>query len=84
MKTEQPNAIVSRKIEVTPELIILRIVHQGWELPDFTPQQYAVLVLMARPILPSALAFTAGAMILVVVEELVPESQTSGHSHSAT
>ena len=44
----------------------------------------AALVLVARPILPYALAFAAGAMIFVVVEELVPESQTGGHSHSAT
>jgi ZIP family zinc transporter len=44
----------------------------------------AALVLIARPILPYALSFAAGAMIFVVVEELVPESQTGGHSHSAT
>ena len=44
----------------------------------------AALVIIARPILPYALAFAAGAMIFVVVEELVPESQTSGHSHAAT
>ena len=44
----------------------------------------ASLVLIARSILPYALAFAAGAMIFVVVEELVPESQTSGHSHAAT
>jgi ZIP family zinc transporter len=44
----------------------------------------AALVVIARPILPYALAFAAGAMIFVVVEELIPESQTSGHSHSAT
>ena len=44
----------------------------------------AALVLIAKPILPYALSFAAGAMIFVVVEELVPESQTSGHSHSAT
>ena len=44
----------------------------------------AALVLIARPILPYALAFAAGAMIFVVIEELVPESQTGGHSHSAT
>ncbi|MEW5995956.1 MAG: ZIP family metal transporter [Candidatus Zixiibacteriota bacterium] len=44
----------------------------------------AALVLMARPILPYALAFAAGAMIFVVIEELVPESQTGGHSHAAT
>jgi len=44
----------------------------------------ASLVVFAQPILPYALAFAAGAMIFVVVEELVPESQTSGHSHAAT
>lgn len=44
----------------------------------------AALVIAAKPILPYALAFAAGAMIFVVVEELVPESQTSGHSHAAT
>jgi ZIP family zinc transporter len=44
----------------------------------------AALVIVAQPILPYALAFAAGAMIFVVVEELVPESQTGGHSHSAT
>jgi ZIP family zinc transporter len=37
----------------------------------------AALVLIARPILPYALAFAAGAMIYVVVEELIPESQAS-------
>lgn len=35
----------------------------------------AAAVLMARPVLPYALAFAAGAMIFVVVEELIPESQ---------
>ena len=44
----------------------------------------AAAVIVARPILPFALAFAAGAMIFVVVEELVPESQTRGHSHAAT
>ncbi|MFZ5979865.1 MAG: ZIP family metal transporter [Candidatus Zixiibacteriota bacterium] len=44
----------------------------------------ATLVIIARPVLPYALAFAAGAMIFVVVEELVPESQTKGHSHAAT
>jgi ZIP family zinc transporter len=44
----------------------------------------AALVIIAQPILPYAQAFAAGAMIFVVVEELVPESQTSGHSHAAT
>lgn len=44
----------------------------------------AVLVIFIEPILPYALAFAAGAMIFVVVEELIPESQTGGSSDSAT
>lgn len=39
----------------------------------------AFLVTAVRPILPYALAFAAGAMIYVVTEELIPESQTGGH-----
>jgi ZIP family zinc transporter len=38
----------------------------------------AYLIISVQPILPYALAFAAGAMIFVVVEELIPESQT-GH-----
>ena len=41
-------------------------------------------VLLARPILPYALAFAAGAMIFVVVEEVVPESQCNGNQDLAT
>jgi len=44
----------------------------------------AALVLIAQPILPYALAFAAGAMIFVVIEELIPESQSGGHSDAAT
>lgn len=44
----------------------------------------AALVLVARPLLPYALAFAAGAMIYVVVEEVIPESQASGDSDLAT
>jgi ZIP family zinc transporter len=44
----------------------------------------AALVLSARAILPYALAFAAGAMIFVVVEELVPEAQSEGNGHLAT
>ena len=36
----------------------------------------AVAVTMMRPILPYALAFAAGAMIYVVVEELIPEAKS--------
>ncbi|MEX2272821.1 MAG: ZIP family metal transporter [Vicinamibacterales bacterium] len=41
-------------------------------------------VLSMRPVLPYALAFAAGAMIFVVVEEVIPESQSGGHGDLAT
>jgi len=44
----------------------------------------AAAVLMMRPILPYALAFAAGAMIFVVVEEVIPESQSGGNTDLAT
>jgi ZIP family zinc transporter len=44
----------------------------------------AVAVIVMRPILPYALAFAAGAMIYVVVEELIPESQRETISDVAT
>jgi len=44
----------------------------------------AAAVLMIKPILPYALAFAAGAMIYVVVEELIPESQQHGNADIAT
>ncbi len=44
----------------------------------------AAAVLLFRPLLPFALAFAAGAMIFVVVEDLVPESHTRGNVHLAT
>ncbi|MBN1313780.1 MAG: ZIP family metal transporter [Anaerolineae bacterium] len=40
----------------------------------------AAFVLIAQPILPYILSFAAGAMIFVVIEEVVPESQGGGHS----
>ncbi len=44
----------------------------------------AAAVLIARPILPYALAFAAGAMIYVVAEEVIPGAQESGNSDIAT
>lgn len=44
----------------------------------------AAAVLIFQPVLPYALAFAAGAMIFVVVEELIPESQSEGNTDFAT
>jgi len=44
----------------------------------------AVAVLLVQPLLPYALAFAAGAMIYVVVEELIPESQIDKKTDVAT
>jgi ZIP family zinc transporter len=44
----------------------------------------AALVTLARPILPYSLAFAAGAMIYVVVEEVIPESQGNNNTDLAT
>jgi len=44
----------------------------------------AAAVLVMKPLLPYALAFAAGAMIFVVVEELIPESQLGKNTDVAT
>lgn len=44
----------------------------------------AVSVLYARPLLPFALAFAAGAMVYVVVEEVIPEAQRDKYTDIAT
>lgn len=44
----------------------------------------ATTILVVRPILPYALAFAAGAMIFVVIEELVPEAQRGENTDLAT
>ena len=44
----------------------------------------AYLVLRITPLLPYALSFAAGAMIFVVVEELIPESQTGNETDLST
>lgn len=43
-----------------------------------------LLIDWLQPVLPFLLAFSAGAMIYVVVEELIPESQQGSHSNIAT
>ncbi|MDO8444761.1 MAG: ZIP family metal transporter [Deltaproteobacteria bacterium] len=44
----------------------------------------AAAVMLAQPLLPYALGFAAGAMIFVVVEEVIPESQRGGNTDLAT
>ena len=44
----------------------------------------AVAVLSMKPILPYALAFAAGAMIYVVIEEVIPETQRDKYTDVAT
>jgi ZIP family zinc transporter len=44
----------------------------------------ASLVLLITPLLPYALSFAAGAMIFVVIEELIPESQTGSETDFST
>ncbi len=44
----------------------------------------AYLVLTVEPLLPYALSFAAGAMIFVVVEELIPESQSGNETDFST
>ena len=44
----------------------------------------AAAILEVNPLMPYALAFAAGAMIFVVVEELIPDSQSSNNTDLAT
>lgn len=44
----------------------------------------AIAVIMIQPLLPYALGFAAGAMMFVVIEELIPESQLHGNTDIAT
>uniref|UniRef100_A0A8C7GSL7 Zinc transporter ZIP11 n=1 Tax=Oncorhynchus kisutch TaxID=8019 RepID=A0A8C7GSL7_ONCKI len=44
----------------------------------------AVAVVLAEPLLPYALAFAAGAMVYVVVDDIIPEAQLSGNGTLAS
>ncbi|XP_060884035.1 zinc transporter ZIP11-like [Labrus mixtus] len=44
----------------------------------------AAAVVMAEPLLPYALAFAAGAMVYVVVDDIIPEAQVSGNGKLAS
>lgn len=43
MSEPQLNAVVTLKDEISPQLIIMRVVADGWQMPDFEPGQFAVL-----------------------------------------
>jgi ferredoxin/flavodoxin---NADP+ reductase len=40
---QRENAIVALRNEISPWLMILRVVPDGWQLPDFEPGQFAVV-----------------------------------------
>ncbi len=44
----------------------------------------AALVMVMEPVLPYALSFAAGAMVFVVIEEVIPESHRHGNTDLAT
>ena len=44
----------------------------------------ALFVMSAQPLLPYALSFAAGAMVYVVVEEVIPAAQEHGHTDLVT
>ena len=42
-KLKELNAVITRKIEIAPGLVIFRVVPERWSLPEFVPGQFAVL-----------------------------------------
>ncbi|MBN1587691.1 MAG: ferredoxin--NADP reductase [Candidatus Omnitrophica bacterium] len=48
MAVKELNAIITQKVEVAPGLIVIRVAPDGWDLPEFTPGQFAVLGLPAN------------------------------------
>ncbi|NXC47718.1 S39AB protein, partial [Penelope pileata] len=44
----------------------------------------AIAVVVAEPLLPYALGFAAGAMVYVVMDDIIPEAQTSGNGKLAS
>jgi ferredoxin--NADP+ reductase len=43
MLESELNAVVAAKNELSPRLMIMRVVTDGWQMPDFEPGQFAVL-----------------------------------------
>ena len=56
----------------------------GPEGPKSRLSKTTMLALAVTPMMPYLLAFAAGAMLYVVVEELVPEASQGEHSNIAT
>jgi ferredoxin--NADP+ reductase len=48
MAKREPNAICTQRIEITSGLIKMRVIPDGWQLPDFVPGQFAALGLPAK------------------------------------
>ena len=55
-----------------------------WRWVARRERRRTVAVMAMRPILPYALAFAAGAMIYVVIEEVIPETQRDKYTDIAT
>jgi ferredoxin/flavodoxin---NADP+ reductase len=47
MKSYEPNAVVTRRIDVAPGLMVLQVAAVGWKPPPFAPGQFAVVGLPA-------------------------------------
>jgi ferredoxin--NADP+ reductase len=50
MARQELNARIAQRVEVAPGLLVLRVVPDGWSLPDFEPGQFAVLGLPAESV----------------------------------
>lgn len=48
LSKDKLNAVVTQKIEVAPELIVLQVTPDGWSLPEFEAGQFAVLGLQVE------------------------------------
>ncbi len=42
MAIKELNAVVEQRYEVAPGLMVVRVVPDGWALPDFKPGEFAV------------------------------------------
>ncbi len=74
---------LSGRREVAEEKHSSMVLYPGWWnlLPEGSPFFWRRI---SRRLFPYLLAFAAGAMIYVVVEELVPESAQGSHSNIGT